>query len=152
MTRTKRKKIIRRIGLALIFTLLAMQLIPSGLKSQDDYAKGNIMFVTDHEFDIDSLLIKQCMDCHSGHTVRPWYFGIRPLTFFLVHHVNEGREHLNFDDWSVMDRKEQLHALEECIEEVEEGHMPLKSYTYTHPKLSSEERETLLDWFKSLSK
>ena len=143
------KKWSKRIGYFLLFVVIIIQFVPSNLESSTDYDPGNIMLADDHAFQADSLLIQNCMDCHSNHLIKPWYFGIRPLTFIFAHHVKEGREHLNFDDWSKMDRKEQLHSLEECIEEVEEGHMPLKSYTYTHGKLSNEDRERLIKWFES---
>ena len=47
----------------------------------------------------------------------------------------------------------QNHKLEEVIETVEEGEMPMPSYTYLglHPKanLSPEDREALITWAKA---
>ena len=42
------------------------------------------------------------------------------------------------------------HKLEECYEEVIEGHMPLRSYLLTHKdaRLSDAQRERLAGWFK----
>jgi hypothetical protein len=42
--------------------------------------------------------------------------------------------------------------LEECVEEVKGGNMPLKSYTWMHPKakLSKEEKELLIGYFERI--
>ena len=42
--------------------------------------------------------------------------------------------------------KKKDHKLEELIEEVEEGEMPLESYAWIHGKLSKEDKEKLIQW------
>jgi len=144
------KKKLKRIGLIVGIILLLIQLVPSGLETDPDYSTDNLMVQENANGEIEELLINHCMDCHSAHVRMPWYFNIKPLTFMLVHHVNEGREHVNFAEWASMDRKEKLHALEECIEMIEENEMPLKSYTFTHAEMTSEQRTEMLNWFKSV--
>jgi len=55
---------------------------------------------------------------------------------------------LNFSDWENYDAKKKDHKLEEVIEEVKEGEMPLNEYTWTHAdaKLSDEQISALLAW------
>lgn len=53
--------------------------------------------------------------------------------------------------WADYNDKKQDHKLEECVEEVGEGEMPLDSYTWVHSEavLSKTEREELVKWFES---
>jgi hypothetical protein len=41
----------------------------------------------------------------------------------VAHDVEEGREHLNFSEWDQLNTEEQVEAMEEAWEEVEEGEM-----------------------------
>ena len=49
-------------------------------------------------------------------------------------------------------RKKAVHKLEECVEEIEEGEMPLKTYTLIHKeaKLTPEDKKQLINYFKIL--
>lgn len=142
-----------KIGLwVLLVAAIIIQFIPSSLETTKDFASTNIMNEGEGVSDEVSHLLKtQCMDCHSMNLVKPWYYRIRPLTFWIDHHVEEGREHLNFDYWTEESVKGKLKLLEECIEEVEEKEMPLKSYHYVHPSMTDEERKTLITFFKTKS-
>lgn len=101
----------------------------------------------------ESKLIKNaCYDCHSYATQLPWYSKVAPVSWWTAHHVNEGREHLNFSLWADYPKGKIDHKLEECSEETEEGEMPLNSYTWTHSdaKLSEDDKKLLVDFFNSL--
>lgn len=95
---------------------------------------------------------KACADCHSENTVYPWYTAIQPLGFWINHHVNEGKEHLNIDAISELPIKKQHHNLEEFVEMVSEGEMPLGSYTIIHKdaQLTDSERAELTSWAKEV--
>lgn len=97
---------------------------------------------------VERILQKACYDCHSNATRYPWYTSIQPVGWWMQHHVNEGKEHLNFSTLAALPPDEQRHALHECAEEVEEGHMPISSYLWVHhdAMLSAAERETLVQW------
>lgn len=89
-------------------------------------------------------LFKQvCADCHSNETVWPWYSHLAPMSFAIVHHVNEGREHFNVSA-NVLDEAH------EASEEYEEGEMPESGYITFHPEanLSDDERQALIDGLK----
>lgn len=94
------------------------------------------------------LLTAACMDCHSNETIWPWYSRVAPAKFFIADHVQEGREHLNFSTWGEMSVEDRDHALEEVVEVMEEGEMPLASYTLLHgeAKLTERQRQLLMDW------
>lgn len=69
-------------------------------------------------------------------------------------HVNEGKSHLNLSEFATYAPKRQHHKLEETIEMVKEGAMPLDSYLWMHgnAKLSTGDQQTLIDWADGLMK
>lgn len=88
-----------------------------------------------------ALAQRACFDCHSNETVWPWYAYVAPLSLRIQHHVDEGREHLNFSAW------DQPNAdAEEMAKLIRNGDMPLWDYLLMHPeaKLSAAEQEALI--------
>lgn len=100
---------------------------------------------------VQTMLKASCYDCHSNHTVYPWYTNIQPVGWWLSSHVNDGKRHLNFSEFGQYDQKRMAHKLEETAEEVEEGHMPMPAYTLIHTdtKLSKAQVDELVNWAKS---
>ena len=92
------------------------------------------------------VLQNNCYDCHSNHTNYPWYSSIGVVNLFLSHHIEEGKEHLNFSDWEGYALKKQLHKIEEIYDEVEEDEMPLKMYRLTHGALDPTSKQIILNW------
>jgi hypothetical protein len=97
------------------------------------------------------VLRAACMDCHSNETVWPWYSKVAPIKFFISDHVEEGREHLNFSVWGTMSDRDREHAFEEVVEVIEEGEMPLASYTILHgdAKLTDAQRSLIVEWARA---
>jgi hypothetical protein len=64
--------------------------------------------------------------------------------------VHDGREELNFSEWTTYTEKRKRHKRKECGEEIEEGEMPLWFYVPLHPEaeLLKKDVETLLSWSK----
>jgi len=96
--------------------------------------------------DVKAIFQQTCYDCHSNHTKYPWYASIGAINLVLDHHIEEGKEHLNFSDWNSYPAKRQLHKLAEVYEEVEEGEMPLKMYTIIHGGLTEAQKKTIENW------
>ncbi len=94
-----------------------------------------------------------CDDCHSNKTTYPWYANVQPAAWWLSHHVNDGKKHLNFSEFTKRRIAVQNHKLEEIVEMVEEGEMPLKSYTWLglHPdaKLTPDQKLKIITWAKA---
>lgn len=97
---------------------------------------------------VQHILAVSCNDCHSNNTVYPWYSKLQPVDWWLNHHVNEGKEELNFDAFADYSPRKQYHKLDELIKEVKEDGMPLDSYTWIHKDalLSTEQKATLTNW------
>jgi len=124
-------KIVKKILIGLLVILIAMQCYRP-------------------EKNTTETLTQSCFDCHSNHTVYPWYNAVAPVSYWLADHVKDGKKHLNFSDWENYAVKKKDHKLDEVIELIEEKEMPLKEYTWTHEEaqLSEEERQAVITWAK----
>jgi len=100
------------------------------------------------------VLQRSCADCHSNNTVYPWYANVQPVAWWLADHVNEGKGELNFDEFLTYSPKKAHHKLEEVIDMIKEGEMPLGSYTWIHRNaiLSPAQKEALTTWADGLMK
>lgn len=141
-------KIAKKIALALLVVLVGMQFYrPEKNVAASDYVAA-FETETNPSPEVKAILNTACYDCHSDNTEYPWYNNIAPVSYWLADHIEDGKKHLNFSDWQNYDTKKKDHKLEELIEEVKEGEMPLKEYTWTHgdAKLTQEQISTLVAW------
>jgi hypothetical protein len=140
------KSPIRLALLALAAAFVLLQLYPVDRRNPPS---SSAMAMPDDP--VGTVLRAACMDCHSNETVWPWYSKVAPASFFVASHVNEGREHLNFSTWTTEDVESRDHMLEEIVEVLEEGEMPLRSYTLLHgeARLDDGQRALLMDWARS---
>jgi hypothetical protein len=97
-------------------------------------------------------LQRGCYNCHSHETAWPWYSAIAPGSWLVANHVKEARENMNFSRWSQYSEASGLHKLEEAVEEVSEGKMPLPSYLILHPgdRWTEEEKVAFARWVEDL--
>lgn len=139
------------ILLAIIIILLVIQFIrPTKNDSPDtEYALSNKYALTGS---VNEIMKDACYDCHSNRTNYPWYAEIQPIGWWLNDHVEDGKRHFNFSDFTRASIARQNHKFEEVIETVEEGEMPLPSYTWLgmHPKanLTEAQRTEIINWAK----
>lgn len=96
------------------------------------------------------MISTSCYDCHSNETKYPWYSSLAPFSWILKHHIDEGRKHLNFSIFATYEPERQIHKMEECVEMLEKGEMPLESYFVGHQdaKLTDVQRKELIQYFK----
>mgnify|MGYP000167997693 CR=1 FL=1 len=143
-------KILKKIALLLLVILVGMQFYrPDKNQTQGDHT-AEFITETNPPEDVKTILQQTCYDCHSNNTEYPWYNNIAPISYWLSDHVKDGKKHLNFSTWNSYELKKKDHKLEELIEMVEEGEMPLKEYTWTHERarLTEEQRTAIIDWAK----
>lgn len=141
-------KIVKKIALILLLVLVGMQFIrPEKNLDKSDHLTV-FLTETNPPQKVQLLMKNSCFDCHSNHTVYPWYNNIAPVSYWLADHVNDGKKHLNFSVWQTYDTKKKDHKLEEVIETVESGEMPLKEYKWTHEgaRLTEAERQAVIEW------
>lgn len=122
-------------------------------KTTRNYIKSDDLLIASNASPkVVSIMHKACYDCHSYETKYPWYSNVAPVSWWTKNHINEAREEINFNDWTHFSEKRQDKKLHACIEEVEEGEMPLQSYTWIHheAKLSADQKNILIAYFNSL--
>ncbi len=144
------KRITKIISLLVLITLVVMQFIRPDKNEAGYESIAYFENETKPNDQIKKILKDNCYDCHSNQTVYPWYAEVAPISYWLSHHVDEGKEHFNVSDWKKYEDKKKDHKLEELIEEVEETEMPLESYTWIHGDLEEHEKELLINWAKEL--
>jgi len=140
-------KLYQKILLALLVVFLLMQAIrPTRNLSANTENDISVSYAVPDE--VKTILAKACNDCHSNKTEYPWYANIQPAAFWLNDHVVDGKRHFNFNEFNKYRIAKQYKKLEECIEEVKEGEMPLESYTIIHKNaiLTEAEKITLTNW------
>jgi hypothetical protein len=143
---------LKKILIALLVILVLIQFIRPARNSNSVVTERHLKTLYPVPAEVDQILKKGCYDCHSDYTSYPWYSNVQPLGFWLQHHINEGKEHLNFSEFGKLAKKEQAHAFEEIAEEVGENHMPLESYLWIHKEaeLTAQEKQTLITWATTL--
>ena len=139
------------ILIALVAILIIIQFFKIDKSHPELSPDNDYLVVANAPQGIKSNITKSCYDCHSYQTTYPWYSNIAPVSWMINHHIDEGREHINFSEWGNYPLQKQTLVQEECMEEVEENGMPLKSYTMIHKdaKLSETAKEDLIKWFRS---
>jgi hypothetical protein len=98
--------------------------------------------------EIASLLHRACYDCHSDETKWPWYGHVAPVSWWLISHVNEARQRLNFSVWPHDDAERAAKRWSRISEAISSGDMPLPSYARLHAaaRLTKDERDRLVKW------
>ena len=142
-------KLAKKIAWALLVLFIGMQFYrPEKNTSEDRDHLTPFLTQTNPPEEVLAIMKTSCFDCHSDQTRYPWYNNVAPVSWWLDGHIEEGKEHLNFSDWSSYSDKKKDHKLEEVIETVESSEMPLDSYTWTHEdaRLSDRQREAVMAW------
>lgn len=101
--------------------------------------------------DVKSVLKASCYDCHSNNSHYPWYAEIQPAGWWLASHIKRGKSELNFDQFGEYSKRRQDSKLKSIANSIEDGTMPLRSYTLIHTKakLSKEEKMRIKNWVKT---
>ena len=128
--------------------LIIAQLIPRHWNTTSAPQPNDISRVYSVPPNVTALLKNSCYDCHSNNTTYPWYANVQPVNWWLTDHVNEGKKELNFSEFAGYTAKRQRKKFNEIMDEVKEGKMPLKSYTWMHgnAKLTEAQKNALYKW------
>jgi len=146
------KKALKISGIVLLAALVIIQFAPRNKNANTEVSSTDIREGYMLPNNIVNMLETACYDCHSNNTHYPWYSAIQPIRWWMDGHVEHGKEELNFSEFMTYSEKRRDHKLEEIAEEVEEGHMPIASYTWMHgeAKWSKEEAKAFIGFFESL--
>ncbi|WP_312334828.1 heme-binding domain-containing protein [Sphingobacterium sp.] len=102
---------------------------------------------------VKGILTQSCYDCHSNNTRYPWYSRIQPGAWYMAKHVKKGKEELNFSDFGTYSIRKQRSKFRSMSNQVNDGTMPLSSYTLIHRNaiLTEEEKKILIQWFDTMT-
>lgn len=139
------RKFLRRLALALVLVLVAIQLVPV------DRTNPPVESEVDAPAEALSVLRRACYDCHSNETRWPWYARIAPVSWLVARDVREGRAELNFSTWNRLDARRRAKLAQESFEEASEGEMPPWFYLPLHPeaRLSQADLAALGAWARA---
>lgn len=141
------KRILRALLLLTVLVFIIIQFFhPSKNQSNDE--RHSIATKFEVRADVQSILKTSCYDCHSNYTNYPWYSKIQPVDWWLDYHVQDAHEELNFSEFAAYSPRRQYRKFEEIREELEEGEMPLKSYTLIHRNaiLDEQQKQIVIQW------
>lgn len=153
MASTKAKSIIKKSLLVLLAVLVIIQFIHPAKNTNPVASPKDIATLYPVPDSVHQILQKACYDCHSNNTRYPWYNNIQPVAWWLNDHVTGGKEELNFSEFGTRPLAKQAKKLKKVAREVQEGGMPLGSYTWIHKDaiLTDQEKNILIDWATNLS-
>jgi len=142
----------KTIGIIVLLFLIAIQFFHSPKNISANPSPDNIATRYPLPEGVDTILKKACYDCHSNNTVYPWYNNIQPVAWWLHNHIDDGKRHLNFDVFTSYSIARQYKKLDDIIDEIKQGDMPLPSYTIEHKDaiLTASEKEIIYDWCNAL--
>jgi len=137
-------KLARFIPILLLLVFLGMQFVPTTAVSKISATKTHTAEMISPQ--IGKILDRSCQDCHSNRTAWPWYSHVAPISWVISKHVNEGREVLDFSQWTTRPPSEIERML--ICDAVSNGRMPLPGYTAIHrnARLSSQDVELVCEW------
>ncbi len=142
----------RKILIALLFIFIVIQFIRPHKNQSGEIAADDITQHFTVPQNVQIILQRSCNDCHSNNTHYPWYSNIQPVYWWLQKHINDGKKELNFSTFASYTPKRQVHKLNETIEQIKSGEMPLNSYLLVHhdAKLDTADKKILTDWATTL--
>ena len=139
---------LKRLAVLLVFILVAIQFFQPPRTNPSIDPKRELSANRPVDAAVGAVLERSCNDCHSYRSVWPWYSHVAPVSWFVIDHVNEGRQNLNFSEWGRYTARDNEGLLRQICREVKSGTMPLSSYTPMHPgsELSTQDRQVLCAW------
>ena len=139
-------RILKKILWLLLIVIIIAQFFKP--KKNQGTTESTLAFIEDTNppENVKLILKESCFDCHSDTTRYPWYFNVTPVNYWMDYHIKDGKKHFNVSAWKEYSVKKKDHKLEELLEMIEEGEMPLDSYTWLHGNLSENETKLLLQW------
>src|SRR5450432_4287705 len=123
---------IRKLLIVMLVIFAGMQFIRPARNNGAADTDGDIKHYVRVPDTVMNILKTSCYDCHSNHTVYPWYVNINPVGLWLKNHIDDGKQAINFSDLSNFTKKKLDHRMKDIAEQVDSNEMPLASYIFIH--------------------
>lgn len=146
---SNRKQILRKLAfgaaIAAVVVGIAIQFVPvKGVGSNPPER-----YQLDAPPEVQAILRRACMDCHSNETRWPLYARIAPGSWLMADDVRKGRSRMNMSEWGEAEESERTLDKENAWEQIEEGNMPPQVYIFPFhldARLSERDKATLKAW------
>ena len=145
-----------RLGFKILLILLAvftlMQFFQPDRNSGVTASANDIAKIYPVPVSVQAILKKACYDCHSNSTRYPWYAYIQPFGWMMNSHIKDGKAELNFNDFGSYSARRQRSKIKAIAASINDGSMPLASYTLIHKdaKLNHTEKNLILNWLRGI--
>lgn len=139
---------IKKILLAALIAFIAIQFVRPVRNESGQPSPADISKIVSVPGNVQAILKTSCYDCHSNHTNYPWYSNIQPAGWWLASHIKEGKSELNFSEFGQYSIRRQRSKLFAIAKSIEDGTMPLPSYTLVHSnsRFTAHEKALLINW------
>jgi len=140
-------RIVKRTLLVLVALLVIVQFVGPRRTNPPSDPAVSLKRKAPIPANVDAILTRSCRNCHSNETVWPWYSYVAPISWSVISHVNEGRDHFNLSDWTHTS-EEGADLMDNVCREIRRGKMPIPSYTWIHrdARLSDADKKILCRW------
>jgi hypothetical protein len=147
-----KKFLVRRLLPVLALGLVAIQFVRPVRNLASAPSPDDLSVKYPLPAEVRRMLEQACYDCHSNTTRYPWYESVQPVAWWIDYHVRSGKAQLNFSEFGAYSARRAARKLDTLVNEVEQGGMPLPSYTWLHPeaRLTAEQKRQLTAWADAL--
>lgn len=141
-------KILKKILLGLFIVFIVIQFIRPAHNTSGQVLPTDITKTINVPDKILDVFKNSCYDCHSNDTRYPWYVNIQPMGWIMADHIKTGKANLNFSEFGSYSKRKQANKLRSLAETINDGSMPISSYTIMHTdaKLSEENKKLITGW------
>jgi predicted HicB family RNase H-like nuclease len=142
------RKVLRIVLVILLIVFVGIQFIRPAKNVSEEIGANDITATYHIPEEVHQMLKVSCYDCHSNNTHYPWYWQVQPVMWFMNDHINEGKRHLNFSEFSSYAARRRYKKLKEISQEIKSGDMALRSYTIIHRNavLSTAQKMSIENW------
>ena len=126
------RRTFRRIAIAPVVIALGIQFVRPARTNPPADPSHALVAMQPVPAHVTAVLDRACRDCHSNETRWPWYSQVAPVSWWVIDHVNHGRSHFNYSDWSRYPAADRARLLRNSCDLVREDSMPLASYRLMH--------------------
>lgn len=122
-------------SLVLVAAFVAIQFVPYGRDHTNPPITGEPSWSSPRTRE---LMVNACFGCHSNEVQWPWYSNIAPISWAVVDHVQEGREEINYSEFTT-----NADEADDTTEVILDGSMPPGYYTIfgLHPEANLTDAE-----------
>ena len=132
----------------LLILFIAIQFVRPAQNKRERVLSNDMTKIYSVPDNVQAVFRAACYDCHSNNTRYPWYSNIQPGGWLLANHIKNGRSALNFSEFGSYSQRKQTSKLKAIVNSLNDGTMPLKSYSLIHrdARLTNDEKTLIINW------